>query len=89
MPHKQKSSVEEKAKVIVDYINNGISLSEAARRRGVAQDTVGQWVRNYEANGMAACGFIQLRSWQEEKTDNMQSEGIIIGGLLLTCGALR
>ena len=34
MPQKQKLSAEEKAKVIEDYINNRISLSEAARARG-------------------------------------------------------
>ena len=32
MPQKQKLSAEEKVKVIEDYINNRISLSEAARR---------------------------------------------------------
>ena len=54
MPQKQKVSAEEKAKVIEDYINNRISLSEAARRGGVARDTISQWARNYEADGMAA-----------------------------------
>ena len=54
MPQKQKLSAEEKAKVIEDYINNRISLSEAARRGGVAQDTISQWARSYEADGMAA-----------------------------------
>ena len=47
MPQKQILSAEEKAKVIEDYINNRISLSEAARRGGVARDTISQWVRNY------------------------------------------
>ena len=54
MPQKQKLSAEEKAKVIEDYINNRISLSEAARRGGVARDTISQWARNYEADGMTA-----------------------------------
>ena len=54
MPQKQILSAEEKAKVIEDYINNRISLSEAARRGGVARDTISQWARNYEADGMAA-----------------------------------
>ena len=38
MPQKQKLSAEEKAKVIEDYINNRISLSEAARRGGVLRE---------------------------------------------------
>ena len=50
MPQKQKLSAEEKAKVIEDYINNRISLSEAARRGGIARDTISQWARNYEAD---------------------------------------
>ena len=54
MPQKQKVSAEEKVKVIEDYINNRISLSEAARRGGVARDTISQWARNYEADGMTA-----------------------------------
>ena len=54
MPQKQKVSAEEKVKVIEDYINNRISLSEAARRGGVVRDTITQWARNYEADGMAA-----------------------------------
>ena len=51
MPQKQKLSAEEKAKVIED---NRISLSEAARRGGVARNTISQWARNYEADGMTA-----------------------------------
>ena len=54
MSQLQKLSAEEKAKVIEDYINNRISLSEAARRGGVARDTISQWARNYEADGMTA-----------------------------------
>ena len=38
MPQKQKLSAEEKVKVIEDYINNRISLSEAARRGGVLRE---------------------------------------------------
>ena len=50
MPQKQKLSAEEKAKVIENYINNRISLSEAARQGSVARDTISQWARNYEAD---------------------------------------
>ena len=43
MPHKQKLSVEERIKIIVDYINNRISQSEAARRGALReiQSTIG------------------------------------------------
>ena len=66
MPQKQKVSAEEKAKVIEDYINNRISLSEAARRGGVARDTISQWARNYEADGMTAFMTCRNRVYSPE-----------------------
>ena len=66
MPQKQKLSAEEKAKVIENYINNRISLSEAARRGGVARDTISQWARNYEADGMAAFMTCRNRVYSPE-----------------------
>ena len=66
MPQKQKLSAEEKAKVIEDYINNRIGLSEAARRGGVARDTISQWARNYEADGMAAFMTCRNRVYSPE-----------------------
>ena len=63
MPQKQKVSAEEKAKVIED---NRISLSEAARRGGVARDTISQWARNYEADGMAAFMTCRNRVYSPE-----------------------
>ena len=66
MPQKQKVSAEEKVKVIEDYINNRISLSEAARRGGVARDTISQWARNYEADGMAAFMTCRNRVYSPE-----------------------
>jgi len=66
MPQKQKVSAEEKVKVIEDYINNRISLSEAARRGGVARDTISQWARNYEADGMTAFMTCRNRVYSPE-----------------------
>lgn len=54
MPQKQKLSLEEKVRIIRDYLKGTISISEAARRGGVVRDTIAQWVRNYEADGEAA-----------------------------------
>ncbi len=54
MPEKQKLSVEEKVEIIQDYQKGTISKSEAARRGGVVRDTIDQWVRNYEADGVDA-----------------------------------
>ena len=66
MPQKQKLSAEEKAKVIENYINNRISLSEAARRGGIARDTISQWARNYEADGMTAFMTCRNRVYSPE-----------------------
>ena len=66
MSQLQKLSAEEKAKGIEDYINNRISLSEAARRGGVARDTISQWARNYEADGMTAFMTCRNRVYSPE-----------------------
>ena len=63
MPQKQKVSAEEKAKVIED---NRISLSEAERREGVARDTISQWARNYEADGMTVFMTCRYRVYSPE-----------------------
>lgn len=54
MPQKQKVSIETKVKIIQDYINGCIGMREAARRGGVNKTTIGQWVRNYKADGIDA-----------------------------------
>ena len=54
MPQKQKLSIEKKIEIIRDYLKGRISMSEAARRGGVAWETIQCWVRNYEANGADA-----------------------------------
>lgn len=54
MPQKQKLSLEEKVEIIQEYLKGTISKSEAARRGGVVRDTIDQWARNYEADGINA-----------------------------------
>ena len=54
MPQKQKLSIEEKIEITRDYLKGKTSKSEAARRGGVARDTIDQWVCNYEADGADA-----------------------------------
>ena len=66
MPQKQKLSAEEKSKVIEDYINNRISLSEAALQGGVARDTISQWARNYEEDEMTAFMTCRNRVYSQE-----------------------
>ena len=54
MGKKQKLSAEEKVKIVRDCVSGKTSLSEAARRGGVARETVDGWIRNYEAEGVEA-----------------------------------
>ena len=54
MPKKQEVRVEKKIKIIRDYDKSRISMSEVARRDGVAWETMRCWARNYEAKGADA-----------------------------------
>lgn len=54
MPHKQKLGIEEKVKIIWEYLKGTISKSEAARSVGVDSHTLEEWVRSYEIEGVEA-----------------------------------
>ena len=54
MGQKQKLGAAEKLELIQDYLSGKISLSEAARQAGAADESVRQWVDNYEAEGVTA-----------------------------------
>ena len=54
MPVQQKLEIEEKVKIIREYLNGKIGMYEAARRGGLNKITMGQWVRNYKADGIDA-----------------------------------
>ena len=60
MQQRQKVSIEEKVKNVQAYLSREISMSEAARRSGVAQSKVEEWVRSYQAEGVA--GFLPYRN---------------------------
>ena len=54
MPGQQKLGVEEKVKIILEYLSGKIGMCEAARSGGVNKTTMGQWVRNYKVYGIDA-----------------------------------
>ena len=54
MGQKQKLGAAEKLELIQNYLSGKISLSEAARQAGAADESVRQWVRNYETEGATA-----------------------------------
>ena len=53
MPQKQKITVEEKVKIVRDYLEKRISASEAARKGGVDFNTVKTWISIYENEGVS------------------------------------
>lgn len=52
MPQKQKISVEEKVKLVLECLDNKISVREAARRAGADFETVKIWIGLYENEGV-------------------------------------
>ncbi len=54
MPGQQKLGVEEKVKIILEYLSGKIGMCEAAQSGGVNKTTMGQWVRNYKVYGIDA-----------------------------------
>ena len=57
MPQKQKIEVGEKIKIVQKYIDNKVSISEAAREAGVNEETIRSWMIVYENHGIE--GFTQ------------------------------
>ncbi len=57
---KHKQSAEEEVKIVQEYLGGKISMSEAAKRNRVDNETVRDWVRNYEADGEDA--FLPLKN---------------------------
>ena len=56
MPQKQKISAEEKVKLVLECLDNKISVQEAPRRGSVDFETVKTWISVYENEG--AEGFV-------------------------------
>lgn len=52
MANKVKVRPEEKIKIVKEYVQGGISLSEAARRAGTSIDSVRMWIAHYESEGV-------------------------------------
>ena len=54
MSRKQKKSAEEKVKIIRQYLQGEISISQAAELGEVDWETAKQWIQNYESEGVSA-----------------------------------
>lgn len=51
MPFEERTRVDLREAMVLDVINNGYSVSEAARKYGVERPTVRLWVRRFEQEG--------------------------------------
>ena len=54
MSRKQKKSAEEKVKIIRQYLQVELSISQAAELGEVDFETAKEWIRNYESEGVSA-----------------------------------
>ena len=51
MACKQKISIEEKIRIVREYLGGKIGISEAARQAGAATESVKLWINKYENEG--------------------------------------
>ncbi len=51
MPWKETHVIDERTMLISDYLNQELSLSEAARRRGISRKTAYKWIERYKELG--------------------------------------
>ncbi len=54
MPNKQKISLEEKLRIIWEYLDGNVGLRECSRMAGVSSYTLEEWIRNYKNDGIEA-----------------------------------
>lgn len=63
MSKRSPKSVEEKLEVIQLYLNDGKSKGYLARKYGVGETTVRDWIRKYKQDGID--GLIESRTWKK------------------------
>ena len=47
------SVVEQRYQAVLEVLNNGATVTDVARRYGVARQTVHEWLRRYASQGLA------------------------------------
>ncbi len=52
MPHKGRLPVEEKVRIVKDYLAGKKGLRPICRPMGIGQSTLKLWIREYETRGM-------------------------------------
>ncbi|MBQ8936040.1 MAG: transposase [Oscillospiraceae bacterium] len=91
MSHKSKLSAEEKVQIVQDCIEGRIGQREAARRVGVNESSVREWIAKYKSEG--SCGLFQTernRVYSEElKLQAVSEYRAGAGSLLEICKKYR
>ena len=86
MPQKQKISAEEKERIVSEYLDGQISLSEAARQGTTTKSRIMEWARNYEEDGIAAFYSCQQRIYSPElKMQAVNDYNLGVGSMSAIC----
>lgn len=83
MPQKQKISVEEKVRIVREWLNNRTSVNEAARSCNVDGETIKDWINIYENEGVS--GF----TYQKSKVYSCEIKETAVMEYLKGRGSLR
>ena len=51
--------VEQRYQAVLEVLNNGATVSDVARRNGVARQTVHEWLRRYASQGLAVWWMVR------------------------------
>ena len=64
--------VEQRYQAVLEVLNDGATVTDVARRHGVARQTVHEWLRKYAAQGMA--GLVDVSSRPQSCPHQMRPE---------------
>ncbi len=82
MPRRQKLSVEEKVRVVREYLSGRIGMSEAARRCNTVNARIREWAKKYESEGVEAFLPQKNRAYSIETKERAVKE-YLAGGVSL------
>ena len=67
--------VEQRYQAVLEVLNDGASVTDVARRYGVARQTVHDWLRKYAARGAAGVGRSELEAVVVSASDGPGGRG--------------
>ncbi len=84
MPYKQKITVEEKIRIVREYLGGKIGIGEAARQAGADREAVKLWINKYENEGVEGFSREGQRVYTAETKTAAVLEYLHGGGSLQT-----